>query len=621
MEKKKPTVLPGLVNVDTKPKVLAGIKKAADNFKGSALPIMKYFSDVKPSRNEKIIKPDMTPGGKVINQDLPTIREALKPGFSSNFTTNYTLPPSGPVNTVAPAISGTVERSETLTSTTGTWTGTGTITYAYQWKRDGLSISGATSSTYVLVAADDNANITCLVTATDDEGSDTQLSNTLGPVLGLPYLLSAPVASGTAQVGQTLSTTNGSWQGVATITFGYQWRRDTVDITSATSSTYALVAADYSTDVDCVVTATNSLGNANTDSNDIANIAGTTPAISGVPTISSQTEVGQTITATPASVAGAPTPTTSWQWERSSDGATGWANISAATASTYTLVAADDTKYARAVQTETNVVGSDTANSASSGQVSGYDADAAAYFTAASITDTTEKDAVDQLVKDLKGTGSTTNNNNIWASMQAIYPVSPTSLSAAAFNLKNTSLYEITWFNSPSHATTGITGNGTTQYGDTGAVMGTILSDEDDSGMTYSGDYASGDYPMGATAISMGTWGIRTTSNKRHGYLGLSSAVVSGGSGGAGIYSAVRRSTTDKELYKNGASVATNTTSDTGNFPSTQNLYVLGLNNNGSAGAFFAGEIDFWAVHTALTAGEAQDLYDAITTYNTALSR
>jgi len=250
-----------------------------------------------------------------------------------------------------------------------------------------------------------------------------------------------------------------------------------------------------------------------------------------------------------------------------------------------------------------------------------YDSDAAAYFTAASITDVTEKNAVNQLVLDLKGTGSTTNNNNIWASMQAIYPVSPTSLSAAAFNLKNTSLYEITWFNSPSHATTGITGNGTTQYGDTGAVMGTILSDEDDSGMTYSGDYASGDYPMGATAISMGTWGIRTTSNKRHGYLGLSSAVVSGGSGGAGIYSAVRRSTTDKELYKNGASAATNTTSDTGNFPSTQNLYVLGLNNNGSAGAFFAGEIDFWAVHTALTAGEAQDLYDAITTYNTALSR
>jgi hypothetical protein len=353
---------------------------------------------------------------------------------------------------------------------------------------------------------------------------------------------------------------------------------------------------------------------------DIIGYDAAAPSISGVPTISSQTEVGETITATPASVTGSPTPTTSWQWERSSDGATGWADISSATASTYTLVAADDTKYVRAVQTETNVVGSDSANSASSGQVSGYDADAAAYFTAASITDVTEKDAVNQLVLDLKGTGSTTNNNNIWTGMSAIYPVSPTSLSAAAFNLKDTSLYEMTWLNSPTHATTGISGNGTTQYGDTGAVLGTILSDEDDSGMTYSGDYSSGDFAMG-TATSTERWAIRTTAAKRHGYLGLSSAVVSGGNAGVGIYSVVRRSTTDKEFYRDGASIATNTTSDTGSFPPTQNLYVLGWNNNGSAAGLFAGEINFWAVHTALTAGEAQDLYDAITTYNTALSR
>ena len=276
---------------------------------------------------------------------------------------------SGPVNTVAPVISGTAERGETLTSTTGTWTGTGIITYTYQWKRNGSDISGATSSTYVLVAADDNANITCLVTATDVGGSSSQLSNTLGPVLGSPYLLSAPVASGTAQVGQTLSTTNGSWQGIATITFTYQWRRDTVDITGATASTYVLVADDYATDVDCVVTATNGLGSASADSNDIANIAGIAPIISGVPTISSETQVGQTITATPASATGTPTPTTSWQWQRSSDGVTGWANISGATASTYTLVAADDTKYVRAVQTETNAVGSDSANSAASSQI------------------------------------------------------------------------------------------------------------------------------------------------------------------------------------------------------------------------------------------------------------
>ena len=274
-----------------------------------------------------------------------------------------------PINLTPPVISGTAERGETLSSTTGTWTGTGTITFAYQWKRDNLNISGATSSTYVLVADDDNTSITCVVTATDDEGSTSISSNAISPILGSPYNLVAPVASGTGQVGQTLSTTNGSWQGVATITFTYQWRRDASDISGATSSTYTLVADDYATDIDCMVTATNSLGSANQDSNDIANIAGSVPVISGVPTISGTAKVGETLTATAASVTGTPTPTNTFQWQRSDDGSTGWANVSGATSTTYTAVSADEGKFLRVVQTSTNEAGSDTANSASTTQV------------------------------------------------------------------------------------------------------------------------------------------------------------------------------------------------------------------------------------------------------------
>ena len=274
-----------------------------------------------------------------------------------------------PINVTPPVISGTAERGETLSSTTGTWTGTGTITFAYQWRRDNVDISGATSSTYVLVEADDNTSINCVVTATDDVGSTSISSNAISPILGSPYNLVAPVASGTGQVGQTLSTTNGSWQGVATITFTYQWRRDASDISGATSSTYTLVADDYSTDIDCVVTATNSLGSANQDSNDIANIAGSVPVISGVPTISGTPKVGETLTATAASVTGTPTPTDTFQWQRSDDGSTGWANVSGATNTTYTAVSADEGKYLRVVQTSTNEVGSDTANSASTTQV------------------------------------------------------------------------------------------------------------------------------------------------------------------------------------------------------------------------------------------------------------
>jgi hypothetical protein len=57
---------------------------------------------------------------------------------------SFTAPP---VNTVAPAVSGTATVGQTLSSTTGTWTGLPTPTFTYQWQRAGSNISGATSST------------------------------------------------------------------------------------------------------------------------------------------------------------------------------------------------------------------------------------------------------------------------------------------------------------------------------------------------------------------------------------------------------------------------------------------------------------------------------------------
>ncbi|MEO0560610.1 MAG: hypothetical protein AAF125_00750, partial [Chloroflexota bacterium] len=94
------------------------------------------------------------------------------------------------------------------------------------------------------------------------------------------------------------------------------------------------------------------------------NIAGAVaPVISGVPTISGTTTQGQTLTATEASVTGSPTPTTTWQWERSGT------PISGATASTYVLAALDVGETITVVQTETNSEGSDTAESAATATI------------------------------------------------------------------------------------------------------------------------------------------------------------------------------------------------------------------------------------------------------------
>ena len=86
---------------------------------------------------------------------------------------------SAPINTVAPEASGTFIVDSTVSCTTGTWSSdAGSITYAYQWKKNGSPISGATSSSYVLTASDILAiSFICVVTATNDAGSASANSN------------------------------------------------------------------------------------------------------------------------------------------------------------------------------------------------------------------------------------------------------------------------------------------------------------------------------------------------------------------------------------------------------------------------------------------------------------
>jgi hypothetical protein len=93
-----------------------------------------------------------------------------------------------PVNLSPPVISGIGLVGETLSSTLGTWSGTSPISYSYQWKRNGSPILGAISSTYLLVAADADTNITCTVTATNTVGSTSATSNTIA-VISFPQSL------------------------------------------------------------------------------------------------------------------------------------------------------------------------------------------------------------------------------------------------------------------------------------------------------------------------------------------------------------------------------------------------------------------------------------------------
>jgi hypothetical protein len=176
------------------------------------------------------------------------------------------IPPS---NTVAPVISGSSVIGSVLTTTDGTWAGTLPITYTYQWKRNGSDIVGETNATYTLVAADYNQAITCAVTATNAFGAASATSNSITGTATAPVNTVAPVISGTAVVGQTLSSTTGTWTGAPTPTYTYQWKRNGSNIASATSSTYTLVQADATFAITCAVKATNAAGSAEATSNSL----------------------------------------------------------------------------------------------------------------------------------------------------------------------------------------------------------------------------------------------------------------------------------------------------------------------------------------------------------------
>ena len=94
----------------------------------------------------------------------------------------------------------------------------------------------------------------------------------------------------------------------------------------------------------------------------------TAPTIIGIPTISGTEAVWYTLLAVPAAVTGSPTPERTWQWQRSSNG-TDWVDITGATSISYLLVDLDGSNYIRVKQSESNVLGTATAESASTGVI------------------------------------------------------------------------------------------------------------------------------------------------------------------------------------------------------------------------------------------------------------
>ena len=138
--------------------------------------------------------------------------------------------------TPAPVVSGDDYRvGVPLTVTTDAWTPA--ASFAYQWRRDGRAISGATETTYTPTAADADTRLTVTVTGTADGYVPTTVTSAETREISDGLLeTSTPTISGTPRVGSTLRAHAGSW--TSGTTFTYQWLANSEEISGATGSTF-----------------------------------------------------------------------------------------------------------------------------------------------------------------------------------------------------------------------------------------------------------------------------------------------------------------------------------------------------------------------------------------------
>lgn len=180
-----------------------------------------------------------------------------------------------PSSAAAPAVSGLAAVGKKLSTTAGTWNTQ--ATFAYAWLRctaNGsgcATIAGATSATYVAVAADAGHTLEARVTATNAAGSSTALSNPSSAVVGAPAVLKAPHISGRARVGRRLSASHGLWTYSPT-SYRYQWLRCNAHggscsrIRRATNPRYRLTKRDARHRLRMRVTAVNAAGSGSSSS-------------------------------------------------------------------------------------------------------------------------------------------------------------------------------------------------------------------------------------------------------------------------------------------------------------------------------------------------------------------
>lgn len=255
----------------------------------------------------------------------------------------------------------------------------------------------------------------------------------------------------------------------------------------------------------------------------------------------------------------------------------------------------------------------------------GFDSDASAFFTrvtsAGGSLSTTEQNAINQFVIDLKG-------YSLWSKMIAIYPMVGASAAACAQNLKSSS-FTGSFVGGVTYASTGITGNGSSGYMDTGIVPANHFASFDSGASIYSRTNRSDtSYDYGVTE----TGGIGHNVYLNYSGVGMRwhlqcvfadrPSITPSGTDSSGFFTGVTGAANDRRMYKNGSLLASNTNTSTTSLSTfTNSMPIMCQRNSGSYSNFSQRQYGLFAFHSNLTATEVSNFNTANSTFQTALSR
>jgi hypothetical protein len=262
-----------------------------------------------------------------------------------------------------------------------------------------------------------------------------------------------------------------------------------------------------------------------------------------------------------------------------------------------------------------------------------YDSDAENFIVTAGITNTYEKNAIYYLVNQLK-------KQNLWNKMFALYPFVGGTSNSNSYNLIDRNKYQITWSTGVTHNLSGITGNGTSGYGQTGFIPSVVNST---TGITdslcfsvfsntaireNSVDIGVDDGIVGGAAIQM--WlnsdnSVYPNNNGTNTYnYNQFSGATNVNNNSDGHFVSSRTAINLTTSYYQGNSQASNSTSGTTTDISTQldkEIYLLATNSNGTAKYFSTRNLCFAHISKALTSTEVRTLFDLLYTTQNFLKR